>query len=320
MQPIAAAQSAALAHTAREGTGEEAVFEGPERVAHEAEREEEAEEPPLSLALDLVVGFGKFHASSESSELSNIAQSVTGGRTEGTTKTMTESFVLAAGYEVAEHFGVGVRVPLTFGTLELLDGDSYSTFALGNVEIEGEYGIRLAPHAELSFSLGIAVPTAQGEEAEAVPADAEPKIDRGFLQRAAAATRGFEDEALFEIKRLGIIPKAMLDYRYGALLLRPFVKVETLISTESDPEHRVLFEVLVGSYFGAALGEHIELGARIWTDLVLAGGGDSVGVVEPQVAALFGHVRIVLAGILPIAGALTDPYFGGVRLGIGARL
>jgi len=270
------------------------------------EPETEADEPAWTVGVDAVVGFGKTNVAAADEQLT--AAQVT-----------TESFVIGAAYEPFAQFEVAVRVPLAFGTLNPAGAASRSAFALGNPELEAEYAFVLAPNAKLSFALGIAPPLAQGSE---VPLGAEPSrepiegarkdLDRGATLMAAASARGFEDEALFEVDRFGIVPKARLDYRDERLLLRPFITLENLIHTGRH-EHDVLLELMIGTYLGAHVTAWLDLGARVWTDLALAGGGETVGVLEPQVSARFGGAHLTLGGIWPFAGHLSDPPFGGVR-------
>jgi hypothetical protein len=273
--------------------------------AEHAEAEAE-EEPPWTVGLDAVIGFGKTNYAASETQL-------------GAARVTSESFVLGVAYEPFSPFEVAVRVPLVAATLSPAGAGSRSAFALGNPELEAEYGFSLAPNAKLSFALGVALPLAQGSEVPAgEAAGSEPlegsrkNLDRCAALNAAAAARGFEDEALFEIDRLGIVPKARLDYHYGRLLARPYVTLENLIDT-SGHHHDALIELLIGTYLGASVVSWLDVGARVWTDLALAGHGESVGVLEPQLAARFGATHLTLGGIVPFAGHLTDPRFGGVR-------
>lgn len=67
------------------------------------------------------------------------------------------------------------------------------------------------------------------------------EYDRGALLKAAVASRGLEDEALFEVGHLGIVPRLSLDVRYERLLLGPFSRVESLVDTSAG-EGRSMFE------------------------------------------------------------------------------
>ncbi|MEY4575996.1 MAG: hypothetical protein RL701_699 [Pseudomonadota bacterium] len=290
-----------------------AAISGNERAEHEAEAEAEETEPPVSLGVDTVVGFGKLPV-------------VTDAQTLAVSPIATESFVFALGYDLNKSFGLSLHVPLGVGQIDPPRGAARSAIALGNLELEGEYGLQLAAALRLTFALGVSLPTAQGDEtpheleSEAVAQSERRRYDRGAILFAAAAARGFEDEAQFEVDRFGIVPKVRLDYRHGRLLVRPYMTMENLFDTGSE-KRPPLIELLVGSYVGVLLcNEHLELGARVWTDLALSGGGETVGVVEPRVTAHFDSLTVTLGGIWPFAGDLTDPQFGGVRLQLGLRI
>jgi hypothetical protein len=280
-----------------------AAHECAQSEVHEGER---AEEPAWTLGIDAVLGFGKTNISASGTELTSA-------------RVTSESFVLGAAYEPFSPFEVALRIPLAFATLSPAGTTSRSAFAFGNPEIEAEYAFTLAPNAKLSFALGIALPLAQGSEvpigeaAEREPVSGSRKeLDRGAALTAAASARGFEDEALFEVDRFGIVPKARFDYRYGRLLVRPYVTLETLIHT-GNHVHDALVELLIGTYLGARVTSWLDLGARVWTDLALAGGGETVSVLEPQVGAHFAATHLTLGGIWPFAGHLSDLPFGAVR-------
>ncbi|MET0385121.1 MAG: hypothetical protein ABW321_04140 [Polyangiales bacterium] len=285
------------------------------------------EELPLSFGLDLVLGFGK-------TPVMTTLPSATPGygqqaRVLETAHVMTQSLVLVGSYETSERMGFGVRWPLTFGTASPSAFTPRSVFAMGNVELEGDYVLPLASHARITFVLGVALPTAQGRE---VPSheelrheqvtDPAHELDRGSIQRAADSLRGFEDEALFELHRVGIVPKVALDYRLGKFLLRPYAKLENLFSTEGADmvAHPVVVEVVLATYLGLTVNDAIDLGARFWGDFALVGNGPTVAVVEPQLSAHIGHVGLAIGGIWPFAGGLTRTQFGGVRALISAHI
>ncbi|HET6335331.1 MAG TPA: hypothetical protein VFG30_19030 [Polyangiales bacterium] len=289
--------------------------------------EHEHEHRPLSLGLDFVLGFGAYPlllptrggAGTESeSEEEGVPAGWMRNRDVGV---HVESILIAGSYEVAEHVGVGLRVPLTLGSVPTTDGSSHGTFAFGNLELEGETEIELSETAALVLSLGVALPTAQGsEEPELEDGELSSDYDRFVLNRIAASARGFEDNALFEVDRLGIIPKVGFDLRENHVLFQPFVKLESLIATNSELERSFVAELVFGMFFGYEVSEHFDLGARLWGSAAFLDEVEQVGVVEPQVRAHFAPVDVLLGGIIPFAGELTEPQFGGIRLGVTARL
>ncbi|HKU39967.1 MAG TPA: hypothetical protein VJR89_17525 [Polyangiales bacterium] len=285
----------------------ETELEGEESPAHEHEHH------PLALGLDFVLGFGGVYGIVDSAEPGNLLLDP------DPIAVNCQSFVVSAGYEIAERIGVGARLPLTFGTVPRLeDGTTHGTFALGNVELEGELEIELSETVALELSLGVALPTAQGAE-EGLSED-ESDIDHLVLNEIAAASRGYEDNALFEVDRLGIIPKVALHLHAGAALVEPWLKLENLIATNSELERGYVAELVVGTFAGAELNEHYDLGARVWLSTAFLDEVETTLVAEPRLRAHYGQVDLLLGGILPFAGELTDPWFGGVRLGIVGRI
>lgn len=282
----------------------------------------EHEHRPFSVGLDFVVGFGAYPAILPLRGVTSPVEDAPAGF--GASEPVAVhslSFVIGAGYEIAERFGVGARIPLTIGSVPGFDLETHSTFAFGNVELEGEAEFELSESAELVFSLGIALPTAQGSEEPEVEGDElNSAFDQFVVQRLAAASRGFEDNALFEVDRLGIIPKVALQAREGIVLFQPFLKLENLIATNSELERSYIAELVFGTFIGFQASQHFELGARAWASAAFLDEVEMVGVAEPQVRAHFAPVDVVLGGIIPFAGELTDPQFGGVRLAVAARL
>ena len=274
---------------------------------------------PLALGLDLVIGFGAVPVGlAEEGEPSAEPE----GASTGTVGVNTQSFILSGGYEVAERIGLGLRLPLTIGSVPTLEAETHGTFAIGNVELEAETEFELSEGAELVFSLGIALPTAMGsEEAEIENGELGSEFDHYMVNRLAAASRGFEDNALFEVDHVGIIPKVMLRVRANHLLvLEPFVKLENLIATNSELERSYIAELVFGTFLGCEVNRHLDLGARVWGSSAFLDEIESVGVVEPQVRGHFVSVDVTVGGIIPWAGELTDPQFGGVRVAAVAHL
>lgn len=287
------------------------------------ESEDDAE--PIRIGLDFVAGTGK-------TSIANTAQPTQlegmPANTIGSSQVTTESFIAAAGLEV-HHFEFGLRMPLTIGQINPPDIPSRRTTAFGNLELEGAYLHELRPGLSLVYALGVTLPTAQGQ---AVPSSASGlssnssgvldlnSYDRGAINLAAASTRGWEENALFELQRVGIIPKVELRYETHGLLLQPYVKLDNLIDTSGHADHSYLGELVVGGRIAYRVVPHFEPGVRVWTNLngELTGisSDKPVGVVEPEVRLPFHHVEGIVGGILPFAGPLTNPYFLGIRAAV----
>src|SRR5262249_23102365 len=121
-------------------------------------------------------------------------------------------FILGGTLEVAEHVEIGARLPFAFAGFSPDGSGSRTTTAFGNLEIEGATGAEVAHGLKLEATLGVALPTAPSDE---IPPDLsgatsqsidQTPYDRFSLSRAAAAARGYEDNALFEPKRMDFIP------------------------------------------------------------------------------------------------------------------
>ena len=242
------------------------------------------------------------------------------------TSSNVQSFIFGASAEVAEHFGVGVRVPLTFATFNPDGSSSRSTTAVGNVEFEAEYGIHLAKGLKLVPALGVALPTAPGTELDPALSNAtnvdQSAFDRYSLSKAAAAARGYEDNALFEPHRWGIIPKLALEIRpVKGLGIEPFVKLENLIASESDSAHSYVGELVYGLRAGYWIQKQFELALRFWANTTFAGADEdktTSAALEPQVVLRFGPVRPYAGVIIPVAGPPQQNNFFGIRLGVAA--
>jgi hypothetical protein len=251
-------------------------------------------------------------------------QTITYSRSDATPSSV-QSFVLSGLLEAAAHLTLGVRLPLTFASFSPNGSASRSTTALGNIELEGEFGAALGARVALMGSLGVALPTAQGDalppgttQQSAQLVD-ESAYDRFSLSRAAASARGHEDDALFEPHRLGLTPKLGLVYRARGVSIEPYVKLENLVGTSSALDPAYLGELVSGVRVGYELRDFLEVGLRGWDSLVLVGssGGDTISAaVEPEVLLRSGFVRLLAGVIVPVGGAQWQSGFVGVRLGV----
>jgi hypothetical protein len=282
----------------------------------------EHEEPRHVLALDLVLGWGKVpFAVQNLPGAGNPA--ITYSRSDQT-ESNVQSFVLVGAVEVTEHVGVGLRVPFTFAGFSPDGSASRGTDAFGNVELEGEYTLGLGRNLRLVGALGVALPTAQGQaipvglsQQNAAYVD-ETAYDRWSLSRAAAFARGYEDNALFEPQRLGIIPQVRLSYRFRGLSIEPWVKVENLIGTSTLLDASYVGELVGGLRVGYWVREQFEVALKGWVNVGYAGADEdktTAASLEPQLVLRFGPVRPFAGVIVPLAGPPSDNGFIGVRLG-----
>ena len=275
------------------------------------------------VGVDFVLGFGKVPLAIQNPP-SNLGTLPTYAK--GEARSMSESFILGAAFHLLPHTAFGVRLPFTFGQFYPVGNSSRGLGALGNIELEAEYERHISHHTELFFVMGFSLPTAQGEE---IPENLDTltnaqvdqaSYDKGALNRAAALSRGGEDNALFEPKRFGLNPKIGLNHRMGALTITPYIKVENLIATSPTLAHKYLGELIPAVRIGYRMGK-LEPALKLWVPILFAGSDEDkkVGfVVEPQLVFHHGNVRPALGVIIPVAGPAADPRFVGVRLAVAA--
>lgn len=271
---------------------------------------EEHEGDHVKLGLDLVIGPGQKFSVPE----------VLDGPIPNKLPT-TESFLLGAGFQVVDHFWVGARFGLSTGSVPEGNGDSKFVSAFSNLELEGEYELELGEDTEFAVSLGIALPTAQGNEPDENAAASEfvDAVRHRALQVAAAAARGYEENALFEPGRLGFIPKAQIIHHIGNFVLEPYVKLETLIRTGSGDEKSVLTELVFGGLAGYQLLGIVTLGVRMWGNLALHETNESAYMLEPHVRVDLGPLRAAVGALIPVATPLEEPTVPAIRLAASAR-
>jgi hypothetical protein len=306
------------------GTDRADVLEGAEGETPGGENEEEKNEERFSAGLDLVLGWGRVPFAVENPPQSGSGQP-TYTRSDQVPSDV-QSLLLGASLEVAEHVGVGVRIPFTFASFSPDGSSSRGAQSSGNVELEGEYARGVLRGLKLFGSLGVALPTAAGTEipdelsgASPVTVNA-PSYDRYSLSQAASAARGSEDSALFDPHRLGIVPKLGAVYRIRSFTFEPYVKIENLFATTSLSSGYV--GELVGALrVGYKVRREFEFALKGWVNVGFAGSPDerqTAVALEPQLVLRFGPIRPYAGVVVPLAGPPHDEGFFGVRLGAGA--
>ena len=281
----------------------------------------EGEEKPFAVSLDVVLGWGKVPFAVQNLPTTG-SQAITYSRADAAPSDV-QSFVLGGDFEATEHFGVGVRIPFTFGTVSPTGSAARSTTALENVELESEWSTRLSANLRLVAGLGVALPTAQGEEIPATLVNASSvdvgSYDRYSVARAAELARGYEANALFEPGRLGAIPQITLSYKGPRFRFEPYLKVENLIRTSSSLDAPYVGEAVGAVRAGYLIGSHVEAAIRGWINVGFAGTPDdrtTVVAVEPDVVGSFGPVKLYGGVVVPLVGPPEDAGFFGVRLGL----
>jgi hypothetical protein len=284
-------------------------------------------EPKAMVGLDMVLGWGRVPFA-----VQNLPQpgqpAITYTRDDGVSSNV-QSIVMAGSLDVIEHVGVGARLPLTFAGFSPNGTAGRSTTSFGNLELEGEYSQHIAHRMRLIGSFGLALPTAQGTELPAglnqtpAPFVDTTGYDRYSLNRAAAAARGFEDNALFEPNRLGLVPKVALVYLLHGVSIEPYVKVENLIGTSTALAAPYVGEVVAAARFGYWVQSRFELSLKGLVNIGFAGTDEDKKVavaIEPDVVLRFGPVRPYAGVIVPLAGPPSQNGFVGVHFGVALAL
>ncbi len=275
------------------------------------------------VGLDVVLGWGNVPFAVQNLPTTGV-QAITYSRSDATPSDV-QSFVLTGRFDATEHLAVGARVPFTLGTFSPAGSAARSATSLGNVEFEGELETHLGSHAKLVGALGVALPTGQGDEIPAtlvgVPASSvnPGSYDRYSLSRAAALARGYEDNALFETGRLGVVPKLALICRGPRFGLESYVKVENLIQAAGSLDTPYVGEVVAGVRLVYRLGAHVEASVRGWINVGFAGTPDDMKTavaIEPDLAVSSGALRAYAGFVAPVVGPPADAGFLGVRLGL----
>jgi hypothetical protein len=320
---LALTARATPAHAQEQAEAKAGASGAAEGEAKEGEGEGEGKHEEIAKAgLDLVLGWGKVPFAVLNPATG--AQPVPSYTYNDKVPSNVQSFILSGGMEVVEHVEVGARLPFTFAGFSPDGTPGRSAQSFGNLELEGEYGAPVAQGLRLSGALGLALPTAQGNELDpnlnAIATSVDQSgYDRWSLNRAAAAARGYEDNALFEPKRLGIIPKVGLLYRNHGLSLEPYLKLENLVATSSSLTNSYVGEFVGGLRVGYWVHKEFEVALRGWVNVGYAGGDEdkkTTLAIEPQAVLRFGPVRPYLGVIIPFTGPPNDGGFVGVRLGV----
>jgi hypothetical protein len=228
------------------------------------------EEPPIDLGpagfvgVDLVIGLGGIRVPTNDTN---------------PTDATVFSWLFDAHYRIGDIFTLGLRVPFATGSVKGPGGsaDDFNSFAFGNLELSVRAGIPLTPSRRVRLPVGVAfaLPTAAGD-LFAKPEE-RGMIAQAEVNQAAGAARGFEEQALFASKRMGIVPSAGILYEGAALRLGFSTKLEIMGKTggedlpppAADGSSEGLHDPNInwvtgaqGSY--AFLGGKLEPGLRMW--------------------------------------------------------
>lgn len=295
------------------------------KAAEEEEREAKRDEgplmlpPPGSVAIDTVFGFGDIRVATNDKDPTDV---------------FIVSLLASATYRFGDTWAVGLRFPFSTGSSTGPGGanDDFSTFALGNLEAAVRPTFAIGRRVKLPVSLAVALPLASGDY---LARSAERgSIGQAVANQSAASARGWEDNALFASKRLGIVPSLGFGYDAGAAHFAAFTKLELMLkvagqdpgafgeNTEAKLQNPNTSWVTGASFFYGFLNDRLAPGLRAWltvfTQPMSVSGVDYSGaqfVLEPQVQAkqAFGAsgapaITGALGYVLPVSGHL-----GGVN-------
>jgi hypothetical protein len=308
--------------------------------------------PPGYAYLDTAIGFG---------EISVPIQRVQ-GEDAGTEVTPTASFLIKIGYRLFDYHEIYVRFPISTGEINgpqppffegARDTDHFKQIATGSLELGFRELIVVSRDLWLTAGLGLAFPTGQGD----IYSDLTEREARGqaLVNQAAAASRGWEDRALFAYQRFSLIPQFGLQWKIpdlgpGALRITADTKVEIMIKTGGNepedvpyagPEGQEVRGVAVNWVIGPGIWYDLfdgllSPGIRIW--FAVGNGfekttsvdpGPVAGVFEPNVATHIPFTESKSVGfdarigyMIPMGlelggGNADDAGIGGLRLGAG---
>jgi hypothetical protein len=298
---------------------EEEKKEGEKEQKEEKEGEEE---PGLIFGANIVAGFGKVDAVN----LAPATSLVTTSYVREPTRVVVVTPIFSLSYPVTKHIRIGARVPVIFGSIDPANDKERGAGGLGNIELEAEYERELSKMMGFEFGLGLALPTARGDELpEQETLDKagtnvnSAAYDKFTIAQAAQWANGAEENALFEPYHFGIIPKVALPMRFGKFKLEPYVKVENLIATNTGASPPVIVELVAGGRVAFALTSWFDLGVRAWGNFTMTSheGRDlNIGVIEPEARLAYKALHVTVGGLIPFAGEPANPIFGGVRLNL----
>lgn len=259
------------------------------------------------------------------------------------------SFIVGASYRIRDKWEVGARFGIGSSATDgprdpLLDGsrdpDAFKQIAMGNFELSLKPYFKLTPATVLPVGLALILPTAMGD----MFAGPDSRVDlaRWNVNQASSSMRGWDDRALWEPNRFGIVPSTGVIYQRpmgsgsaaGELTVEGHTKVEIMVLTGGeDPSVDPTAKSAVGDVKDAAinwvlggrasyslLGGLVQPGVRVWlaysTPTSTLGTLDNAGaqlVFEPGVATAIPlskdsdkGLKFVgrLAGTLPLGGPL----------------
>ncbi len=291
--------------------------------------------PAANIQVDAVLGFGGINVVTDQPQTA--------------TKVTVVSILPAITYRFGDVWTVGLRMPFSTGSTKGPLGaiDKYDQYALGNLEVLVRPAFQLTRRLRLPVQFAFLPPTASGQYF--VEANDTGSVARAIVNQAAASSRGWEENALFASKRVGLVPGVGLTYDRGAAHLGVTTKLEVMVKAggnePQEPNIKSVTSVNPGvglhgtvtnwvtslSFFYDLFDGKLTPGLRAWlavnsapvTDATVDYSGAQF-VLEPDLLTKIpiGKVTIHggLAGIIPIGGHLgggAGASMGGLKLRAG---
>jgi hypothetical protein len=263
--------------------------------------------PPRQLFFETVIGFGEILDPTNASRPTQMS---------------VVSFAPGFRWRFGDTWAATLRVPAATGSVEGPDpdtGDDFKSGALGNIELAVRPSFSLSRRLRLPVGVAITIPSAGGEM---FPDGVERgKKGQALIHMAAAASRGWEDNALFTSKRFGIIPNVGIAFDWKGLRLAADTKVEILIKAggngpptaagtelQAEMHHPAVNWVTTLSAFYDFFDGKLSPGLRFWLSVskqpISVGTLDYSGaqpVLEPQINS---RIKLNQAGSLALGGGV----------------
>ena len=201
----------------------------------------ELKDRKLHVGLEVVLGFGRALVAKQ---IGGYGATTAPRTVLDSSRIFVESWLVGAGYDLGRGVAIDVSLPFTYASFRP-DSVRLGGSALGNLQIESS---RRALGSPLLLALALTLPTAQG----AAP-DLSAPLDQNSTNAWVAAVngaraRGFEADALFAARRLGLTPRAALDLRWAGvpLVVSAFGSLVNLIDTSGNAGSTYVGEVVAG--------------------------------------------------------------------------
>lgn len=285
------------------------------------------------LFADVVVGFGNApkagpnRATADGGNDSQLRDSISG------------SLILGGDFDLSRQFTLGFRLPVGSAAIERpAHNGKDSKFALGVLEVLGEYRTYLSPLTSVPVLIGLGIPTATDDP------DITSGENNNRTNLVIDSSRGWRDGELFWAKRVPVI--AGVGIRHDAL------KLQVHAATKFVAGVRISSGDLANTHYYGVIGEvqNNLVGVRNVTDVGLAysfsekfwAGADvwtAINIIEPihfkssasppspfqfvgepKLGLRFGKIRPSLGFIFPLGGRLADTGMYGAHLRVDVAL